>query len=165
MKVPGPDPIPILSDPLSEVSRKERRNLMAASITYIVVMKLGLVPSKISALGIDLSAPAQDAFLGIFSLIVVYFLCAFSLYAIADLMVWKKRYEEYFDRDDVADIVNSNALKEDRSGRDNLHALGRHLTRLGRMYKYPSLVSIIRLAFEFLLPIMIGVYAISLYLV
>ena len=157
MKISGPDPIHMLSDPLSEVTRKERRNLIGAAITYIVVVKLGLVPSKISALGIELSAPAQEAFLSIFIMIVGYFLCAFGLYAISDVLVWRKRCQEYFERDEVADMMGSTSSEK-------LDDIKQHLSHLRWMYKYPSKLSMARATFEFFLPIIIGVYAITLHI-
>lgn len=159
MKSSNPNPIDMLSDPLSEVTRKERRNLIGAGIVFICVIKLGLVPSKISALGIELSAPAQDAFLSIFSLIVAYFLCAFGLYAISDILVWRKRYQEYIGRDYVSDIV-----EDISSGKlENVDKLKQHVSHLSWICTYPSIVSIARAIFEFILPVLIGVYSIALY--
>jgi len=117
MKLNDPNPIDMLSDPLSEVTRKERRNLIGSALTYIIVVKLELVPSKISALGIELSSPAQDTFLSIFALIVCYFLCAFGLYAISDVLVWRQRFQQYLERDDAADltgVISSRLLKKAR---------------------------------------------------
>lgn len=55
--------IPSLSDPLSELTRKERRNLLIASTVGIAVAKIGIIPEKISALGIDFSSSNKGALL------------------------------------------------------------------------------------------------------
>lgn len=82
-----------LGDPLGEITRKERRNLLIAGTVGVLVAKAGLVPSKISALGIDLSAPAQDAFVMLVGLVIVYFLCAFIIYGVSDFFAWRKKYQ------------------------------------------------------------------------
>jgi hypothetical protein len=45
-----------LRDPLAEVTRRERRLLLGASIIGLTVAKTGLVPTKISALGVESGA-------------------------------------------------------------------------------------------------------------
>lgn len=62
-----------LTDPLSEVTRKERRNLLLASTAGVLVAKMGLIPARISVLGVEFSPPAQQAFISLMSLIVGYF--------------------------------------------------------------------------------------------
>jgi amino acid transporter len=71
-------------DPLSDVARKERRYLLAASIIGIALVKLQLAPSKITALGVDFDYRNQKSFFGLFALIVFYFLIAFVIYAFSD---------------------------------------------------------------------------------
>jgi hypothetical protein len=78
-----------LQDPLSEVTRVERRNLLAASAVGLVIAKAGLVPTKISALGIDFSSANQRALLFIIGAVVCYLVVAFSIYASSDLLAWR----------------------------------------------------------------------------
>jgi hypothetical protein len=78
------DPTPrelSLRDPLSDVTRKERRLLLGMSVIGIAVVKTGLLPEKISALGIDFSETNQKSLLIVFSLVTIYFLAAFMIYA------------------------------------------------------------------------------------
>ena len=49
------------ADPLSEVTRKERRVLLGISALGIVIVKSGLVPSKVTALRIEFSKNDQQA--------------------------------------------------------------------------------------------------------
>ena len=64
----------LLHDPLGEVTRKERKTLLATSMIGIVVEKTGLVPSKISAIGIEFAKSDQNTILSLLSLVVFYFL-------------------------------------------------------------------------------------------
>jgi amino acid transporter len=91
----GPSPAEFLSDPLSDVARKERRNLLIASTTAILAATMGLAPAHISALGIEFSPPAQSSFVVLVALIVVYFIAAFVLYGISDFFIWRKKYQDY----------------------------------------------------------------------
>ena len=79
-----------LSDPLSELARKERRNLLAASTLGIAIAKVGLVPEKISALGIDFSSTNKGALLLLLVGLVVYFLLSFLIYGLADFARWRR---------------------------------------------------------------------------
>lgn len=58
-----PDPISLHTDPLSEVTRKQRRNLMIASVVGFLVSQVGLLPTRIEVSGIEFSTPSQRAFI------------------------------------------------------------------------------------------------------
>src|SRR5436305_1787543 len=81
-----------VSDPLSDVTRSERKILLAVSALGILIVQTGLVPSKISALGIEFAQTDQRALLRAVGAIVLYFLCAFLIYAISDLAAWRFKY-------------------------------------------------------------------------
>jgi len=49
------DPKSQISDPLSEVTRKQRRSLMAISLLSFVVVQLGIIPEEITAIGFKFS--------------------------------------------------------------------------------------------------------------
>src|SRR5436305_2954409 len=66
-----------LRDPLSEVTRKERRTLLGVAALGIVVAKAGIVPSRISALGVEFGKTDQATLLRMLALIIGYFLLAF----------------------------------------------------------------------------------------
>lgn len=152
----------LLGDPLSSVTRRERRLLLGVSIFSIAVVKTGLVPSKISALGIEFANTDQRSILWIIALIGFYFLCAFLLYAASDFLSWRKvlreeritnlteRYEEgrisdprYYDQQEyIYKHIGSGLI---------LHVLSKPL-------------SIVRALFEFVLPVVLGIYAILLLL-
>lgn len=79
----------LLKDPLSEETRKERRNLLGVSTLGIVMVKSGLIPSKISALGIEFSQADQTVLLYALAVITIYFLLAFIFYALSDFMNYR----------------------------------------------------------------------------
>ncbi|MGF1903440.1 hypothetical protein [Aliivibrio sifiae] len=154
-----------LVDPLSEVTRKERRMLLGLSMLGVFFAKTGIVPSKVNALGIELAATEKSSFFYVLAAMLVYFVCAFILYAFSDFIVWKKemieldvsKYEdhvverenEYHRRTPVAEEVHSSRLMLYRKNRVWLSA------------KKP--VSLARSFFEFILPVIVG--ATSLFLV
>jgi hypothetical protein len=82
-------PETILGDPLSEVSRKERRALLGVSATGLVVAYTGLVPSEIANLGIRFSPTDRSWLLKLLALIVLYFVVAFVAYASSDIVKWR----------------------------------------------------------------------------
>jgi hypothetical protein len=79
----------LLTNPLTEETRKERRNLLAVSALGIVMMKTGLIPAKISALGIEFSHTDQTSLLRIVAAITGYFLTAFIVYALSDFWIYR----------------------------------------------------------------------------
>lgn len=75
-------------DPLSEVTRAERKTLLLVSAIGIVMELTGLVPSKITTFGVEFSEADQNLLLGLFGGVVIYFLVAFLVYAWSDFLAW-----------------------------------------------------------------------------
>lgn len=76
---------PSVTDPLSEVTRKERKALLAACIVGLAISAGGLVPEKIETFGITVTPKQEESLLYILSGVIGYFLVAFAIYAWADL--------------------------------------------------------------------------------
>ena len=91
-----------LSDPLSDIARKERRNLIAASTIGLYVSWTGL-----TTLGIELSLTEQRNFLILLALIILYFAIAFVTYGLADYFIYRERRREY-DVGVEAEILSAN---------------------------------------------------------
>ena len=53
-----PDPRDYLADPLSPISRAERRNLLLAATLAIRIAHVNLVPTQVTALGLTCAPPA-----------------------------------------------------------------------------------------------------------
>src|SRR2546428_12023446 len=76
-------------DPLSSTTRKERKSLLGIGMIAIAIVKIGLVPTKISALGIEFSATDQKHVFHILAAVVIYYLMAFIFYAFSDVIAWR----------------------------------------------------------------------------
>ncbi len=140
-------------DPLSEVTRNERRSLLAIGTLGVVLVQTGMVPEKIDALGIEFSVADQRAILSIVALGTAYFLLAFVIYAASDFIAWRLAYRESIRRYIVqrdrpepnASDINAEAIKL-------LGPVDRRIPPLTRP------VSFLRAVFEFVLPILFGIY-------
>ena len=149
---PSPSEV-LLRNPLSEVTRSERRTLLGASAVGIIIVKTGLVPSKISALGIEFSQADQKSLLFAIAAIITYFLAAFMVYAASDFLSWR--------------LSMYSALREIRfnkmmEGKDTEKELYRQLDIELQEFRFRSAfkhlarpMSVIRAVFEFALPIII----------
>jgi hypothetical protein len=74
------------------VTRSERKILLGVSALGILIVRTGLVPSKISAPGIEFAQTDQRALLRAVGAFVLYFLGAFLIYAVSDLMAWRYKF-------------------------------------------------------------------------
>jgi len=77
---------------LTDNTRRERQALLLVSAIGIFIVKTGLIPTKISALGIEFSASNQQAMLKIIVAVVLYLLFAFCIHGFSDYMAWKTVY-------------------------------------------------------------------------
>ena len=150
------NPSEFLTDPLSEVTRKERRNLLAASTVGILVAKAGLVPTQLSTLGIQFTPPAQQTFVALLASVVIYFILAFAFYGVADFFVWRKKYQDYL----VASAIEEqNWSQEDQRNYEEIHE---GVPRAVWLYSMSKPVACFRVAFEFALPVIVGVVSVIL---
>jgi hypothetical protein len=145
-----------LRDPLTEVTRKERRLLLGISAIGIVIVKTGLVPSKLSALGIEFGAADQQALITCLGVVVVYFFVSFLIYAASDLAAWRVAFHKT-----TYDLVlrSSQESEEERKRRRDLEA---YRSRLGSWVRVSKPMAFLRAVFEFGVPIIIGLYAMAL---
>ncbi|MGE3571171.1 MAG: hypothetical protein AB7G71_08800 [Burkholderiales bacterium] len=150
-----PDPRDYLADPLSPIARAERRNLLLAATVAILIAHVNLVPTRFTALGLEFAPPAQTAFVVITTLVVGYFIVAFATYALADLFVWRKRYYDYLA---AVEKESQDWTLEDQIAHDEIHA---NLPTIDWYYEWSPRVANLRMLFEFVLPLLVGAYAIS----
>jgi len=139
-----------VSDPLSEVTRQERKFLLGASALGVVIVKTGLVPSKISALGIEFEQADQKALLIAVGAVVLYFLFAFIIYGTSDFAL--KLYKQQ-----KAERVRATTGKFKHEG-----FLNYFLERAWRQDKTANIIAYARIIFEFVLPVLIAIYSIIL---
>ncbi len=152
-------------DPFRDLTRKERRNLLAISAIAWAIVKTGLVPTQISNLGITLTTKDQSALLKVLAVLVGYFLLAFIIYAVSDWLAftWAHRLALKAEGDEV--IAKLRALDQTREAADKAV-----LKRAEKMEEYFNVSSAnlmrattpiiaIRWAFELAVPVGAGVYA------
>lgn len=143
------DPIPppslreLARDPFSEVTRKERRALLALSILGILIGRTGMMPTSIQSVGITINANQHKTALYLLVGVIFYFLCVFVCYSILDyITTWEAR---------AADRENQLA-EQMKTGHIKLpHPRTPRLLILTRRFRY---------LLDFLLPIALGIWAI-----
>jgi hypothetical protein len=156
----------LLRDPLSEVARKERRALLLVSAAGYVVVKTGLVPSKIEALGITFSAKEQGALLTVFALVVMYFVVTFVLYAAIDALAFawaiflaKQQLADEVDEVVAARVRRAEAPVAEPAPRPPFVKRGRFKFRRVTLY-----VALLRDLWDFVFPVVAGVVVVVLLL-
>jgi hypothetical protein len=83
-----------LREPITDTTRKVRRELLISSAVGIVVVYAGLVPTKIDALGITLSPSNQASFRYVIAAVVLYFMVTFIIYVSSEIIAWGTLYKE-----------------------------------------------------------------------
>jgi hypothetical protein len=155
-----------VKDPLSEVTRKERRLLLAASVVCYALVRADLVPTRISAFGIDFSEANQRALLHVLAVVVAYLLIAFTVYAGSDFVSWRiafyVAYREFGSAPIPADVAGDPKLPGLSDLWRNIHAIRNPSSELAHRLSLP--VSLVRGVLEFLLPIGFGGYVLYLLL-
>ncbi|MGD0626390.1 MAG: hypothetical protein ABSB32_16935 [Thermodesulfobacteriota bacterium] len=156
-----------LRDPLSEVTRKERRSLLVASIIGIAIAKSGLIPSKISALGIEFGQTDQRSLLMVMAFVTLYFLAAFIFYAASDLIAWRlaiyysmrQGAEEDIQqrRKENGDLRHSVPSEKEAVAKEFIKKIG---TQYNIFFSLSRPISFLRAVFEFILPLAVGIYAV-----
>lgn len=142
-----------LKDPLSDVTRKERKLLLGVSLIGITIVKTGLIPEKIEALGVQFGKANQHALLIILSALTIYFLIAFVLYALSDFLSWRLALIS-----SVRSNLKENPIEFANTTTKEFYHFYMHKSRV--VYSLSSPVSILRACFEFILPLAVGIYAI-----
>lgn len=82
-----------LSDPLSPHTRSVRKSLLIVSVVAIFISATGLIPTKISALGIEFSQANRESMLSVLGLVVTFLLVSFAVAASADFVAWRISFQ------------------------------------------------------------------------
>jgi len=143
----------LVDEVLQEVTKKKRKSLLGFCIILVATIKGGIVPSKIPALGIELTSTNQNSLLVLIGLIVAYFLIGFIIYSISDYIAWRVRFLS-----SVAEYFSEKGEISDDLAQGKIIAPGHNDSKIGN---YIKPVGNIRLIFDILLPIMIGCYSIT----
>ncbi len=152
-----------LRDPLSEVTRRERRSLLGVAVLGVAITKAGLLPAEISSLGVKLGPSSQSALLVLIGLVCTYYLAAFLVYATADYIAWKVAL-----RDSIYDVWSQprESSAEPETEEDALREIRRQESLEEFIQKRNATIVIaevlllpvsrIRAAFELVLPVVVG---------
>jgi hypothetical protein len=120
----------------------------------IAIEKVGLVPVEITFLGITLRNEDQNALIIILAIVIAYFFVAFLIYGITDYMVLRKKHQEYLE---AVDAHCENMTEEDQFHYDEMQA---RIGGISWIYQCSTHVMYVRAVFEYLLPILVGIYAV-----
>jgi len=147
-----------VKDPLSEVTRKERRSLLAVSLIALVIVKVGLLPEEITTLGIKFAAHDKGGLITIFVFTISFYLIAFLIYALSDFISWRLAFiaerKKSFKESRETLIKEGVVLEEDLK-----------ISILENKWDSVSTTtSRIRAIFEFIVPIAIAIYSIIILL-
>lgn len=155
-----------VKDPLSDVTRKERRLLLGFSIICYALLRAELVPTRISAFGVDFSDANRQALLHVLALAMIYLLSAFTVYAASDFVSWRIAFYAAYRTFGSAPIPKEEAGDPKYPGvsefRRGVYQIQNPTSELAHRLSFP--ISFLRGFFEFLVPIAFGGYVLYLLL-
>ena len=109
-----------LREPITDTTRKIRRELLISSTIGIVVVHAGLVPTRIDALGIELTPSNQAFFRYVIAGIVLYLTATFLIYVASEIIAWGTLFKE-LKLDKLLEQLDA-ARKDVESAQKNLEA-------------------------------------------
>jgi hypothetical protein len=146
---------PLLQDPLRDVSRNERRFLLGSCLVGFAVSNLGLLPTKIAALGIEFSPIDQKRLARTIAFVISYFLIAFFVYGLTDFLAWRVAIV-------AAARESAERTMEQILSRSQTDGRIRTDIRHSRFFLYTIWpTSLIRGIFDFVFPIGLALYVIA----
>lgn len=170
----------LLADPLSPHTRSVRKSLLISSLVSIAIARTQFFPTKISALGIEFTQANRGSMIFLLVVVVSFLFISFIATSASDFMYWRVGVwsQSWADMKEIfeqakKDAVEGKDLTEELKGRlaELDRSIGsewrnaKHLERYTRSERLASLVSWLRLAVEFLFPLLAGVAAIWVLLV
>lgn len=143
--------------------------MLAVSGIGLLVAWAGLVPTKISALGIEFNQTEQRNLKISLAVVIAYFAVAFALYAWADFLAWRLRQIRT-----IEDFANATADKESKffgpSGAyEQVRDMKKRELSGETLFQFPQLVklsraltkptTVVRALFEFVFPVALAIFA------
>ncbi len=138
----------------------------------IALVHAGLVPTKISALGIEFDQSGQDALLWLVALVVGYYMGAFIVYGLSDFALWRHQFHEASISETETrrkEIISINCSEPGELDEEHLltknearEISGRFSAAYSGRYKWRLIlpfISISRALFDFVLPLVVAAYA------
>ena len=148
-------------DPLSDVTRKNRLGLLTSSLIAFLLVKVGLIPTKVNVFGFDLDSWDEISLVTMNLIVTVYFLVSFAVSAFSDYLAYRmsifdadteddRKYEEFLQRQ----------ADDESTEQDSILAF-RHKTH-SWIFKISKPLASVRVFVEFILPTLIGAYTIGI---
>lgn len=141
-----------LREPLNETTRKARRNLLASAVVGVVIAKVGLVPTKISAFGVDFTSANQESLLLLLACAIAYFAITFVVYLYSELIAWQLVF-----RSKEIEQLKEEANREARGRYSDMDMYFHERTR--RTYFQAKPAFFIRIFIELFIPIAFAAYS------
>lgn len=151
-----------LRDPLSEVTRRERRGLLGVSLLGVAVVQTGLLPTEISALGVKLAAADQKMLVILLAIVCLYFLLAFVTYAASDFVAWQVSLHSAISQHVRESVEMRNDEYEQMIHTEVWRVLVERYPWTQRASRFVFPVSWGRGLFEFGVPVVFALYAICM---
>ncbi|MEJ6022568.1 hypothetical protein [Ramlibacter sp. PS4R-6] len=135
--------------------------MLGVSMLGISIAQGGLLPTQITALGISLNAQEQRIILVLLGLVCLYYLAAFLVYALSDFTSWQVAI-----RDSIVaawQAPGGDEVEDDDAGNRAMHMesfFEKHHPFLHVSGIFVRPVSKVRALFEFLVPPIVGIYAV-----
>ena len=147
------------SDPLSTISHKSRIGLLISSLVGILFVQAGLVPTKLSVMGVQFEKWDNEGLITINIFVCIYYLLSFSVQSFSDYMIYRmkvfnadteadKKYEEILQRQADDELTEQDEIL--------LYRFEIH----GWIFKASGQTAQLRRFVEFILPIIISLYSI-----
>jgi len=156
------DPRSQIRDPLSDVTRRQRKGLLLASLLSYVIVKLGIKPDRITAIGFEFDIEHINSLSTVLALVVGYFLVTFISYAASDFIDWQLNRKEA-DKELKANIDLKAKSDEETNLIDEEYRINDNPVEQGKLEKSAKPVSYFRVFIEFVVPIACAL--VTLYLI
>lgn len=165
-----------VTDPLSSHTRSVRKSLLIASVLAAAVGKAGLIPTQISALGLEFSQADRGSLLLLLGVVVLFMLVSFVVAAAADFAAWRMSLFASSWEEEAESYENLRKLMVEQKGlseedREMLQEQERrigsmwrnagHVGRYTLMQRIVGAVSWARVGVEFMAPVVAGIGALS----
>jgi hypothetical protein len=152
----GTHPV-LIKDPLTEVTRRERRTFLGVSILAIAVIKANLIPNRLTAFGVEIDHVRHEALVTVLTAIVLYFLFVFVAYAFSDFLGWRIAFWE---ARRASAVEGEKAQKAVDEGADEDSPEVAECYRRQRAWSQKAIpTSAVRAFLDFGLPVLVGVTA------
>lgn len=151
-----------LTDPLNELTRRERRLLLVVCLIGLFFVLTGAIPKKIQALGIEFDKFDQQWFLFLFAAIVIYLLFLFVIYATSDYIKWKAAISDEIKINYRRELENSCT-----SGGGSIHEAMEEFSYLELQknrfwFRLTQPTYMLRVLFEFIVPVLFSLATIAM---